>query len=310
MSLRVACAADSAFVPHCAAMLHSLLEVHREEGVVVHFLHDEMLPAAELGPLGDMVAALGGEWRPLPVPAEWRSRLPDNRRFGRVAWYRVFLPELLSQQPRVLYLDADTIIVDRLDNLWRTALDDQPVAAVANPLYPTMDRSFLTPLGIETAGYFNSGVLLFNLDVWRQENLTDRVLDAGASLGRQEWPDQNALNLVLRDRWVRLAPRWNTQNTVFDLPARRLPFTRAEVVAARKRPAVLHFIGPYKPWHYRCKHRFLGTYWQHLRQTPWAQRSVEGRTLKHRLLRLLPERWGWYLEAQLRRLQRWRTSRI
>lgn len=304
VSVHIACAADVAFVPHCAAMLHSLLSSHDVGTVAVHFLHDETLPETELSQLRELVLTCGGDWQPHLIGPVQRARCPDNRRFGQVAWYRVLLPELLPELSRVLYLDADTIVRHPLYPLWQTDLEERPLAAVANPLYPFMDHRFLTGLGLASTGeYFNSGVLLLDLETWRRERLSDRVLTRAAAQGRQEWPDQNALNVVLRDRWLPLAPIWNAQNTVFDLRDAQLPFPRAAIRRARRDPAVLHFIGPYKPWHHRCKHRLRHLYWRHLAATPWRHLKMEGRTPKHRLLRLLPEQWSWRVEA------RWRQQR-
>ena len=47
-------------------------------------------------------------------------------------WYRIFLPELLPDVDRVLYLDVDTLAVDSLEPLWATDLGDAPGGAVTN----------------------------------------------------------------------------------------------------------------------------------------------------------------------------------
>lgn len=283
-------------------MLHSLLTSHEHGEIAVHFLYDGSLPEVDLTCLEGLVAARGGAWHAHRIDPVRRERLPDNRRFGLTAWYRIFLPELLPELDRILYLDADTIVRRHLEPLWGTDLGGLPLAAVANPLYPFMDHGFLAGLGLaSTAEYFNSGVLLLDLEVWRREGLTARVLERAAAQGRQEWPDQNALNTVLRGRWRALDPEWNAQNTVFDLRASRLPFAPDALRRARRNPAIVHFIGPYKPWHLRCKHPLRGLYWRHLRETPWHDLPMEGRTPKHRLLRLLPEQWGWRAEAAWRR---------
>ena len=47
-------------------------------------------------------------------------------------WYRIYLPELLPDVARVLYLDGDIIAMDTLEPLWATALGDHLVGAVTN----------------------------------------------------------------------------------------------------------------------------------------------------------------------------------
>lgn len=306
--IHIACAADAGFVPHCAVMLRSLLTSQTPGSVMVHFLHDADLPIDVLSRLGDMVRVNSGLWSPLLVEDSWRSFCPGNWRFGQVAWYRVLLPELLPDLERILYLDADTIVCRALDALWGIDLEGHSVGAVVNPLYSFMDVGFLEDLAVTPEGYFNSGMLLLDLERWRRENLCKRVLQRAVAQGRQEWPDQNALNAVLRGNWKTLSPEWNVQNSIFDLHLGRLPFAAEDVRRARHDPAVVHFIGPYKPWHYRCKHPLRDLYWQHLKHTPWRDRTVDGLTTSNRLLRLLPEQWGWRLEGWYRVMRR-RLSR-
>jgi lipopolysaccharide biosynthesis glycosyltransferase len=299
----IACAADAEYVPHCAALLHSLATTHEPARVHVHFLHDGDLERSLLDELGDYATGLGLEWSPVLVDGDILARFPDHHRFGRVGWYRVALPELLPGLDRVLYLDCDVIVTDTLVPLLSVDVSDVAVGAVTNPLYPGTPSTLVTDLGLpSTDRYFNSGVLLMNLDRWRRAgigNALQAFIDRGE--GMDLWPDQTALNAVLWDDRRPLAPRWNAQNPVFELRPPQLPFTAAEVDDARRSPAVVHFIGPYKPWHYRSKHPMRSLYFEHLSHTPWAGREIEGATLAHRALRLLPAAFGLRVERQLRR---------
>ncbi|MGH8528229.1 MAG: glycosyltransferase family 8 protein [Nevskiales bacterium] len=300
--LHVACAADAAFIPHCAAMLHSVCAQHTAARVHVHFLHDDSLPAVLRLQLGDFVNGIGAQWQAWRIEPQQAAAFPDHPRFGRLAWYRVLLPELLPQLDRVLYLDADMIVADRLDAIWELDLGDHALAAVTNPLYPEMSTAFLGELGLPSIdNYFNSGMLLLNLTEWRRQNIVTAILKfVQDGVGLHTWPDQNALNAVLWRRRLALPPRWNALSVVFDLPPQLLPYRAEELVEARQNPAIIHFIGHYKPWHYRCKHPFRELYFRHLRQTPWRDLPLEGHTLYHRLMRLLPWLFGLRLENRMR----------
>lgn len=298
--LPIACAADDRYIPHCAAMLHSLAVSNPGAEVQVHFLHDADADPSLVDELGRFAASLGLGWRAHQVTEEQRGRFPDHPLYGRSAWYRVLLPELLVELDAVLYLDADTIVTGSLAPLLATDLAGAPVGAVTNALYPGTPLGFLAELGVrDPGGYFNSGVLLLDLARWREEAIADDVLAfvaAGPGLG--EWPDQAALNATLADRRLALAPRWNVQNTVFDLPDALLPFSAAELAEAREWPAVVHFIGPHKPWHHRCKHPMRARYFEHRHQTPWPDQPIEGATALNRALRLLPIPLGYRLERR------------
>lgn len=285
-------------------MLDSVFAYNQPAGLVVHFLHDADVSVGELERLQSWVESCGAGWLAHSISPQERDRCPRNRRFGQVAWYRVFLPELLPEVDRVLYLDCDTIIRRNLSELWMTDLRGMPLGAVVNPLYPFMDCRFLDELGVRAESYFNSGVLLFDLQKWRASELTEHLLVRAREQGRQEWPDQNALNVVLRDFWLPLPPAWNAQNTLFDLPMYMLAYDEAAIVEARANPAIIHFIGPYKPWHFRCKHKFRHLYWEHLANTPWRDSAMLGKTILNRILWLLPEQWGWQVDVLLKKLRR------
>ena len=134
MTMHVACAADEAYVGHCAAMLHSLLARHADDGVVVHFLHAPAFDARERARLVGHIERNGGRVELHALDDACIAGLPAIAGIPPIMWYRVFLPELLPAVDRVLYLDADTLVVDDLRPLWREPLDGAYVAAVPNVL--------------------------------------------------------------------------------------------------------------------------------------------------------------------------------
>lgn len=295
----IACAADEAYVPHCAAMIHSALSSQDSGSVTIRFLRAPDVTDSTMDKLEEMVTTLGGR---LVVHAGLDACVSDLPAMGRiptVMWYRVFLPQLLPTVARVLYLDCDTLVVDDLGPLWEIDLDDYCVAAVTNAFEPG-DEPHATEIGLPSPeDYFNSGVLLFNLDLMRSEGTMDDILECARSR-RLVWPDQDALNLVLAARRLPLDPRWNCMNVLFygTAPTRyvyRDPpavFGAALANAATTRPAILHFEGPdmAKPWHYLNRHPRRADYFAHRLATPWPDVDIEGRTLANRILRPLPTR--------------------
>src|SRR4029077_14814785 len=103
----------------------------------------------------------------------------------------VLLPQLLGDLGRVLYLDSDLIVTGPLDELWSTDLVAHPLAAVTNPLYPGMSTAFFRVLGLPTeTAYFNSGVMLIDLEDWRRNHRTEDVLRFVERLASAtDWPD-------------------------------------------------------------------------------------------------------------------------
>lgn len=272
-------------------MLASLLAANPAESIHVHLLHDESLPSRDLDSLRAIVLEAGGSFDPLPVHAAPADVLLHSERFSLNAWYRVLLAELLPDLGRVLYIDSDALITGRLDVLWETDLTGYVLGAITNPLYATMVPRIRSKLGLpDRRYYFNSGVLLIDLGAWRAESTTEAIFEFARGHPGLWWPDQDALNGVLYGRRRHLHPRWNALPQLWELRSRSLPYPAHEVREAKSNPAIVHFLGPYKPWHYRSRHVYRGEYFRYLEQTPWRRRPTEGRTARHAVLRALPPR--------------------
>lgn len=280
-TIHVACASSHVYLPHGAAMLHSVLAHGGSREVHVHFLHSPSFPPAAREPLCDMVEQGGGRISFVEVPSEVSCEvglLPGDE---PITWYRVFLADLLPELGRVLYLDVDTITVDSLDPLWTIDLEGHCVGAVTNVL-PAEHSNHPQTLGLASAdGYLNSGVLLFDLEEMRRSGAADELKAyAWRKGGRVMWGDQDVLSVVLEQRRLPIHPRWNCMNALFLFPWSVEVFPAAELEEARRRPGIRHFEGPprSKPWHYLFPFEGGGLYWAHRRQTPWARGRPDGLT--------------------------------
>lgn len=189
-------------------------------------------------------------------------RLPYNTRFGgaRANYLRLDIPRALAGRGRVLYLDADVLVLADLRPLLDVDLAGLPLAAVQDAVNPTYDAGKALQdwehWGIPgSRAYFNSGVLLLDLPAIARDGLVERAYSVVAERPHslRLW-DQDALNVAAADRWLRLPRRWNTP----PLSAlRRTPWIRGtagravpetELLAVESAAAVLHFLSPAKPW--------------------------------------------------------------
>jgi FkbM family methyltransferase len=310
--IHVACQADVRLLPDCAVMLHSLFTANPGERFDIHFMHDAQQGASELEGLAQLAAQFGAAWSPCLIAERLLAQLPYSGPYGGyAACYRLLLPQLLPTVSRVLYLDADILVADAIRPLWETDLGGRSLGAVTNPLFQSMVPRVRDSLGLADArDYFNSGVLLLDLQRLRDSGLAEALLTyARKPPVPIPWPDQDSLNAVLWQHRLPLHPRWNATSGLFELPRRYMPWSEAEVDEAVRHPAIVHFVGAYKPWHYRNRHPYRAHYFAHLSQTAWRGRGVEGFSLGHALLRPLPALWQLKIEpplhgipAQLRKL--------
>ena len=272
LPVEVAVASDAEYLPHTAALLRSLLDSQTGTDVHVHLLHEAEVAAGDLARLGAMMDAGGARLTTHPVSAQSVAGLPAWGRIPVTMWHRIMLPSLLADSARVLYLDVDVLVRDSLQDLFALDLDGCYVAAVTNVPQRHM-FGHAGQLGLPgPEHYFNSGVLLMNLDLMRRDGCTDALLRcARGRAGELLWPDQDALNLVLSRRRRRLHPRWNLMNSIRRFEWSDELLDAREVAEARADPGIVHFEGPdeNKPWHILCDNPFREVYFSCRRRTPW-----------------------------------------
>lgn len=103
------------------------------------------------------------------------SRLKTGHRLSLAAYYRLFIPYLMKDYRKVLYIDGDTVVLEDPAVLYGTDLTDCYAGVVKDyNIIRDMSMSFRhhvqQVLQMEhTDVYFNSGVLVLNLDLIRRD---------------------------------------------------------------------------------------------------------------------------------------------
>lgn len=277
--LDVACSARRDYLPHTATMIASLL-ANGDVRARVHLLVGADVSEAEAGAVAEMTAAGGGELVVHRIGDERLGSLKTTGTLPTAHWYRVLLPELLADVERALYLDGDLIVVDSLRPLAELDLGPNRLAAVSNPFPDTESAARLCAgLGLESTDlYFNSGVMVLDLEALREDDVAARVIRFGAENAERLFlPEQDAMNAVLADRRLPLAPRWNAMISVQRFAWSERLFGADAVREARERPAIRHFegSGTNKPWHPEADPEHRRLYEGYRRRTPWPDLATE-----------------------------------
>ncbi len=118
------------------------------------------------------------------------------------------LLELLGDLDKVLYLDGDILVRDNLIWLYETDLEDHYVAAVKDLPQVLYERQ---RIGGEIGGrdYFNSGVMLLNLEKMRRDGCTSALIEIKRNQADQSLMDQNAFNTLFQGKVKQLSFLYN-----------------------------------------------------------------------------------------------------
>lgn len=187
-------------------------------------------------------------------------------------YYRLLIPDLLLGEnvQKAIYLDCDLMLNADISELWNVELGRNVLAAVAETnegcRYVSSPRALrlYKELGIpEKNKYFNSGVLVMNLEEWRKRNITAKVCNYLTENREQViYHDQDGLNAILWDSWLELPTDWNVMSYLFITEHKHqvINMEKETVEQLRRNPKIVHFTGWKKPWIEECVHPYASLY--------------------------------------------------
>jgi lipopolysaccharide biosynthesis glycosyltransferase len=277
--MEVLCAFDERYLPHTATMLCSLLEHNTVSRIHLFYSSADGQEPRELERLESFVARYGGATARYKMDPEHFRDFRVDKWVSVATYYRILAARILPTDiDRVFYLDSDMIVRSSLAELWNTDLSGRALAAVGE----LADSRAVDLVGLPSgAKYFNCGVLLINLEFWRRNNVYERAAAfIRSNPDKVELWDQDALNAILVGLWVEIPAYWNAQSHfITGLPATRVACltTEQRAMVPIADPAVVHFDGASKPWHWSFRHPFQNEYHKYRLKTPWPRYELEGR---------------------------------
>ena len=195
----IGCACNSSFVEPTATMLTSL-DVNGEVPEA-----DVLVACFGLSERDRDVLRIGAGARTLrfiEITSDMLGRL-DGGRFTEEYTIpvigRLFLANYVAtSNARMVTLDSDMIVMSSLRPLFFRELGDHYFAAIHDP--PR----------VNDPTYFNSGLTMFDVDMYRHFRIAERCLTwLSEQKHHPNFPDQDALNVVVGHRYHRLARTWN-----------------------------------------------------------------------------------------------------
>jgi lipopolysaccharide biosynthesis glycosyltransferase len=265
----IACAADDRYVQPLTVMLQSLLTNLSSDRTIAVYIIDGGIEPAHKQALAKSCHRPRAAVHWLSAEGSSFSGLPLWGRMPVAPYYKLLVPRLVpASVHKVIWLDSDLVVVGDLAKLWDTDPTGHHVLAVQDWAVPFVSSRFgvadYEQLGLASnAKYFNSGVMVVDLDLWRRDDVSGRVV---AYLRDHRdavffW-DQEGLNVALADQWGELDPRWNHNVSVGVRSWRR--------VWDQDKPWIIHFAGNLKPWVYQGSHPSHAVYFQYLDMTAWV----------------------------------------
>lgn len=240
---------DENYIPPFKTMFYSLIQNNPDQAFKLWLLHQQVSEAA-LEEIRSYCQDLGADFQAIKVKDQDFQNAAVTNRYPREMYFRLLAPFILpADLSRVLYLDPDILVINRIEELWQTDLAGNCFAAASHKGFTDMVGG-INRVRLQTEhDYFNTGVILMDLDRARRVVDPDEIFAAVNKFDKLLLlPDQDIFNhlygkhtkLLAEEKWnydtrkytryylksdQEYTPEWTAQNT-----------------------AILHFCGRDKPW--------------------------------------------------------------
>ena len=168
------------------------------------------------------------------------NKLYTRDYFSMTTYYRLFLPDLYPELKKAVYIDADTVLLADIAELYKTDLGTNLVGAVPDGAVQSV-KEFQDYVELVVGlkdynNYFNAGILVMNLEELRNYRFQVKFMYLLDTIKFKVAQDQDYINRLCKGRVTIIDNSWNT------MPGAN-PDKRS------KNPKLIHYNLSNKPWH-------------------------------------------------------------
>ena len=235
--ISIALCTDENLVKHIGTLLYSVDE-NTSSFVDAYIIYDNLSEKSlkKLTALNDIFSTVKVQM--VRVPDKQQEKINkislENNGLPVTSCYRFILADLLPSLDRIIYLDIDTLVLGDLTELWRINLEGNFIGATKDAL-PYSDMNASQRFIFEKEMYFNSGVLLIDLNIFRECKISNKLIDfAINTVSYCRYGDQDILNYYFSGTLKLLDVIWNCGREFMD--------------GIEDKIKIVHFYGLEKPW--------------------------------------------------------------
>lgn len=200
-----------------------------------------------------------------------------NTKYSDEIYYRVIAPALMPSYDKIIFLDADLVVLDDIANLLKLSDNDSMINAVrdyegiANCYNNNYERTKyrISEIGIsDFEKYFISGVLVMNPRLFNEKFSAKELLDFAISKNWKQL-DQDLLNFLCKDSVNILGAEWDFVEDIYGIYHSMPKHLFDEYLASEKNPKIIHYSAKRKPW-INISSKYNIPFWEIANETNFA----------------------------------------
>jgi lipopolysaccharide biosynthesis glycosyltransferase len=252
---------DANYLKPLKTMLKSLFLNNPNEIFNIFLLHSR-LRDEEVEGVKAYAKAHGSRVNNLKISDESFNEAPVLFHYTREMYFRLLAYKLLPEDlDRILYLDPDILVINPIRKLYDSDFDDYFYAAAYHDIVSIKEINKVRLYPYKIDAYYNSGVLLMNLELLRKE-ADEREIYRFIEENRQKlvMPDQDILNAIYAKKIKDLDEKlynYDTRYYNYYIFASNGKYDMGEII---NKTVILHFCGKKKPWQKRYSGKFHSLY--------------------------------------------------
>lgn len=141
------------------------------------------------------------------------ERFPNVRHYSLNTFSRYFIPELVPELDKVLYIDVDVVVNGDIAELYNIDLEDKALAAVPENFYLKNGdyvKGNILPEFENTENYFNAGVMLLNIKKFVENDYSTQLINMTIKyFDKLACPDQDVFNILFEHDHVLIDYKYN-----------------------------------------------------------------------------------------------------
>ena len=248
---------NESYLPRLEVLLTSIFINQPDDPADIWLMHSG-IPDEKFQPAEALCRMYGFGFYPVAIGTSAFKGAPISRQYPREMYYRLLASHLLPDRVhRIIYLDPDILVINSLRMLWETDMKGCLFAAAAHTGTTELANS-INQLRLGTDhNYYNSGVLLMDLDRGREEIIAEDIYKYAREHAKELLlPDQDILNIMYGQKILEVDDSiWNYDARNYNTYLLKSSGI-CDMSWVMETTSVLHFCGRSKPWQTGYIHRF------------------------------------------------------